>query len=177
MDSNDLVFITRVGRCAKQRFILYQTNRSRTQKQTMPMESNGEQVQVNDILRQRQEIANEQERLRKMRDDLERATNNLHAQQQAVRLQHEENIRQQNLLNQPDRQRQVPSVAATDVGIIMNQFSYLQLDIKPPKFNNEFSNNPVEFLKDYDRFCQLKRIDDENKKLLILQCFEGKART
>ena len=59
----------------------------------------------------------------------------------------------------------------------MNQFSHLQLEIKPPKFSNEILKNPMEFLNEYDRFCQIKRISNENKKLLVVQCCKGKART
>ena len=53
-----------------------------------------------------------------MREELERTRGNLHVQQQAIELR-EKNMR---------RQQPRPALAAADVGIIMNQFSYLQLE-------------------------------------------------
>lgn len=182
MDSHKPIYVTRSGRRARQLHILYQNRPNRRYHDADTM-SHGEQQQQqqqhNDALRQRQEIANEPERLRLLREELENLRNNLHAEQQAVQRQREELAQRNNQLqnNAPRAHRPEPILAVADVGNIVNQLSNIQIDIKLPKFDNETLKNPIEFLNEFDKFCQIKRIDDGNRTLLIQQCLEGKART
>ena len=69
-------------------------------------------------------------------------------------------------------------LAIADVGKIIRQINNKApvIKIELPKFHDETRKNPVGFLNDFDRFCLIKSINDDNKMLIIQQCFESKAR-
>ena len=74
MGDNEKIIVTRSGRRAKQLHFLYKSKRSRKPNKSVKMDHGqqaGEQQHQNEIARQLQEIANEQERLRQLREELE----------------------------------------------------------------------------------------------------------
>ena len=67
-------------------------------------------------------------------------------------------------------------MSVADVGNIINSINNSQISTAFPKFDNENSKNPIEFLNEFDKYCIIKQINNENKIILILQCFTGKVR-
>ena len=86
MENNRKIYVSRSGRQARQLHFNYKNIRpSRKINQRVNMANEDQQQQqMNEILRQRQEIATEAERLRLMREELENMRNNLLAQPQAI---------------------------------------------------------------------------------------------
>ena len=172
------VIVTRYGRHARQLHFSYNTQRSRKRRRNETMDENNQQG-VDEMARQRQEILAEQNRLRALREELESMRNNMQAQQEIMNRQRQELARQaQQPLNLArEIQRTEPAIAVADVGNIISSINNAQISITFPKFDNEHSKNPVEFLNEFDKYCLIKQINNENKKILISQCFTGKART
>ena len=85
MENNRKIYVSRSGRHARQLYFDYKNIcPSRKINQRLNMANEDQQQQMNEILRQRQEIANEAERLHLMREELENMRNNLLAQPQAI---------------------------------------------------------------------------------------------
>ena len=60
--------------------------------------------------------------------------------------------------------------------VILGNMYTGQLDIKIPQFKDENSGNPLEFLDDVTRFCQIKKINDECKFKILSVMLQRKAR-
>lgn len=58
---------------------------------------------------------------------------------------------------------------------IIGNLQTMQLDVKPPKFSDEWKRNPLEFIEALEKFFKIKDVK-ENKKLIMAEhSLEGKA--
>ena len=118
---------------------------------------------------------------------IEQLRNQLLAQQQeleqARRNQQQLQQPQANAGQQPPQQLQVNAREqpqrndyAVEMCAILGNMHTGQLDIKIPEFKDENSGNPLEFLDDVTRFCQIKNINDERKVIILSVMLQGNAR-
>ena len=63
-----------------------------------------------------------------------------------------------------------------EVSEVVNNLSYAQLDVKIPKFSNENSSNPLEFLNDLERFFIVKNTKEVKNMAVVQLAFENKSR-
>lgn len=58
----------------------------------------------------------------------------------------------------------------------MGNGTSMQIEVKMPEFSDENSSNPLEFIENFERFCLMKYIGNNNKLRVLNAALHGKAR-
>lgn len=58
---------------------------------------------------------------------------------------------------------------------ILKQFQALQVNIELPSFDPE-RTNPIEFIKNFEKYCFSKNIDEKQKIIIVENALKGIAR-
>lgn len=74
-------------------------------------------------------------------------------------------------VEQPARQ----NAAITEICDYISNINHTQLDVKYPKFSDENSRNPLEFLCDLEKYFSIKNVPDHRKISIVELALENKA--
>ena len=200
MANKEFIYVTKSGRESKQRFInynLYSVKNNKSKKMPiLPREEDDNMRQQREELdKQRTELEQLRAQLEAERLAIEEAREQYRAEQRRAAaeraaaaatypdlpapLQQAPQVQE----NLPPRAASLPHPTALsenqrnfEIGMIVNNLQNMNIDVKTPKFFDEMSLNPCEFLEDMERFYILKGIKEDRKLVFIQQALDGKAR-
>lgn len=122
---------------------------------------------------QRQAIERDRESLERDRQELERLRREIEAQRATLQ-QQQQRLRAE-IPQHGNIQDQQRAVNTEEITTIISNVQNFQIDIKMPKFKDDYERNPIEFLEEMKRFFKAKNVKQEKKMTIVEHALEGRA--
>lgn len=161
------IYLTKSGRKSKQKFTSYNFRDKNQKIYKMPIVPEDRLIDTEGInVRER-----DQEGLNRLREELAQTRRDLEAIRAAIA---EQQNQQRNVLRQASENGQ-NRVNADEIETIISSVQNFNVDIKIPKFKDESTLNPMEFVEGLEKFFKIKNIKEDRKMLVVEHSLEGRA--
>lgn len=111
----------------------------------------------------------------------QQAAQQLQQQQQAVQQLQQQQAVQQQQQQQPlaaplqQAQNQANNAGNADICNLLGNLTFSQIDATMPKFSGESTQNPLEFIDDFNKYCKAKNVRANSKLSTLEAALTGRA--